>query len=68
LQQTSQASLGTATAWQCITETVGLLTTVLTTTRPDKLPCSPILHSEYGQVSHGMPQPARSLQAFDPAP
>ena len=41
------------------------LTTVLTTTGPDKLPLYAILHSGHGQVSHGMPQPARSLQAED---
>jgi hypothetical protein len=40
-----------------------MLTTVLTTTGTDKLPHSPIMYSAYGQVSHGMPQCARSLQA-----
>jgi hypothetical protein len=39
------------------------LTTVLTTTGPDKLPRSAILQSADVQVSHGMRQPARSLQA-----
>jgi hypothetical protein len=39
------------------------LTIVLTTTGADKPPLSPILPGVYGQVSHGMPQPARSLQA-----
>ena len=44
-------------------QTGWMLTTVLTTTGPDKLPCSPMLQSAYGQVSHGMPQSACSLQA-----
>ena len=38
------------------------LTTVLTN-KPDKLPRYPTLRSAYGQVGHGMPQPACSLQA-----
>lgn len=41
------------------------LTTVLTTTGPDNMPCSPISLCLYGQVSHGMPQCACSLQAGD---
>jgi hypothetical protein len=40
-----------------------VLTTVLTTTGPDSMPCYLTLRSAYGQVSHGMPQPACSLQA-----
>jgi hypothetical protein len=39
------------------------LTTVLTTTSPDNLPRYAILQIESCQVSHGMPQCARSLQA-----
>jgi len=39
-----------------------MLTTVLTTTGIDQLPYSPTLPSAYGQVSHGMLQPACSLQ------
>jgi hypothetical protein len=39
------------------------LTTVLTTTAPDNLPSSPILEVEHSEVSHGVPQLARFLQA-----
>jgi hypothetical protein len=39
------------------------LTTVLTTTTPDNLPFGPISQIEHCQVSHGVPQLARFLQA-----
>jgi hypothetical protein len=39
------------------------LTTVLTTTRANKMPCSAISHNAFRQVSYGMPRSARSLQA-----
>ena len=42
---------------------IEVLTTVLTTTVPDTLPLRPILMGVRCQVSHGMPQPARFLQA-----
>jgi hypothetical protein len=41
----------------------GSLTTVLTTTTTDNLPVRPAMQIDQYQVSHGMPQSARSLQA-----
>jgi hypothetical protein len=41
----------------------GELTAVLTTTTPDSLPTGPSPQIEYSQVSQGIPQPARFLQA-----
>jgi hypothetical protein len=41
------------------------ITTVLATMMPDNLPSGPALQVERYQVSHGMPQVARFLQAGD---
>jgi hypothetical protein len=41
------------------------LTTVLTTTTTGNLPVRPPMQIDQCQVSHGMPRPARSLQAED---